>query len=78
LVSLNPIFKDLDGATFKGSADSADALADGILNALKEIQSNSDETTAIASKADDWRQQHDYSILGARLDNICNALVHQY
>ncbi len=72
-----PIFNDLDGATFRMPGTSPSDLARGISATLDAIAAGASEVSAIAAKADNWREQHDYQMVGRRLFNICKALANR-
>lgn len=78
MVSPNPIFKDLGGATFQCAAATADDIADGILEAFSEIDAKSEKASQIAANAASWRDEHSYENLGRRLSAMCQALANQY
>lgn len=72
-----PIFDDLDGATFRMPGTTPADLADGIAAALDSIAANTPEAQAIADRAQRWRDQHDYAVVGKRLYNMCKALANK-
>jgi glycosyltransferase involved in cell wall biosynthesis len=78
MVSPNPIFKDLSGATFLCGSATVEGVADGIMEALDEIQNKSDRATEIAERAASWRNEHAYRNLGRRLTGMCQSLANQY
>lgn len=69
-----PIFRDLEGAVYKFSGTSPDAIADGIEIILHSIKDNDQHYRDISDRASDWRRNFDYAKLGHRLHNICKAL----
>lgn len=78
MVSPNPIFKDLSGATFVCASATAEGVADGIMEALGEIETNSDKATEIAERAASWREEHAYRNLATRLTGMCQSLANQH
>jgi glycosyltransferase involved in cell wall biosynthesis len=78
MVSPNPIFKDLSGATFLCRSATVEGIADGIMEALHEIQSKSAKATEIAKQAANWREEHAYHNLASRLTGMCLSLANQH
>jgi glycosyltransferase involved in cell wall biosynthesis len=78
MVSPNPIFKDLSGATFLCASATGEGVADGIVQALHEIQTKSAKATEIASRAANWREEHAYQNLAGRLTGMCLSLANQH
>lgn len=70
-----PIFDDLAGATFRMKGTSPSDIADGIAAALDALASDNPEAKVIEERAEAWRSQHDYRIVGRRLFNMCKALA---
>lgn len=69
------IFDDLGDAVFKLPGTSAAAMSDGIQQILTSIGGGAEGAVATAANADTWRAQHDYSVLGARLASMADALA---
>jgi glycosyltransferase involved in cell wall biosynthesis len=78
MVSPNPIFSDLSGATFLCASATPEGIADGIMEALDEIEAGSDRASEIAARAASWRDEHAYEQLGRRLTGMCQSLANQY
>ena len=78
MVSQNPIFSDLSGATFQCPSATVEGVAEGIMEALDEIEANSDKAVEIAARAASWREEHAYEALGRRLTGMCVSLANQY
>ncbi|MDU7866757.1 MAG: hypothetical protein E7J78_06325, partial [Pantoea sp.] len=60
---------------FKFEGFTADIIAKNIMETLKDIASNSENSLKVKAAADAWRAQHDYQSIGLRLDNLCSGLV---
>lgn len=75
IVTPIPIFDDLGDAVFKFEGFTADIIAKNIMETLKDIASNSENSLKVKAAADAWRAQHDYQSIGLRLDNLCSGLV---
>lgn len=78
MVSPNPIFNDLRGATFLCASATAEGVAEGIMEALNEIEAESDRAAEVAARAASWRDEHAYEELGRRLKGMCLSLANQY
>lgn len=72
------IFEDIGDAAFRFPGTSSEDIADGISECLRELSTNSERAQYIQAKAQQWREQHDYSAVSMRLLNICAALVRQH
>jgi glycosyltransferase involved in cell wall biosynthesis len=68
------IFEDLEGAVHCFPGQTPEAIADGIVEAMREILTKSPLAREIAANAASWRAQHDYTVLGPRMLNIAKAL----
>ncbi|WP_345829045.1 glycosyltransferase [Pantoea sp. BRR-3P] len=75
MVTPIPIFDDLGDAVFKFNGFTAAQIAKDITTQLNEIKSESPKWEAVTNSAESWRSQHDYRVVGMRLDNICNGLI---
>ena len=70
-----PIFDDLGDAVFKTAGVTPDDLADGIASVLENIANETPLARRVAAAAKVWRREHDYALLGARVEQIARALV---
>ncbi|WGK55939.1 glycosyltransferase [Pantoea sp. SS70] len=75
MVTPIPIFDDLGDAVFKFNGFSPEIIAEDIVATLSEISNKSSVSQAVSSAANAWCNQHDYSLVGQRLENMCTALV---
>ncbi|MCA1176226.1 MULTISPECIES: glycosyltransferase [unclassified Pantoea] len=75
IVTPIPIFNDLGDAVFKFNGFTAKQIAEDIIAGLKEIEGETPKWESVTSAAESWRNQHDYSAVSMRLNNICNGLI---
>lgn len=70
------IFDDVGGAVFRFGGTSPQAIADGIANALQQIDAKNEASRAVAESAEQWCVAHSYKTLATRFHNILTALAH--
>ena len=71
------IFDDLGQAAFRFAGTSAEDIADGIEEFLREIESDSARAQSVRAVAARWRTAHDYAAVGSRLHNMTVALLNE-
>ncbi len=69
------IFDDLGDAVYRFAGTSPNDIAEGIVDSLHQINSNSEKAKHIKNKASNWLEQHNYEAVGKRIANICYALL---
>ncbi|HQT03980.1 MAG TPA: glycosyltransferase [Thiotrichales bacterium] len=77
-VAITPlaIFDDVSRVAYRLPGCSPEAIADGIENWIEASQANSEEILSMRKRADEWRKQHRYSLIGKRFDSMIKALLH--
>jgi hypothetical protein len=72
------IFEDIGNAAFHFSGMTAENIAQGIPEFLRELSEGSEKARYIESEAQRWREAHAYGSTAKRLLNICYALARRH
>jgi glycosyltransferase involved in cell wall biosynthesis len=70
------IFDDVTEVVYQLPGLGVDEIEAGVIQMLDEIKGGSKRLNIKRSKLLRWKQQHSYGILGKRLSNILNVLIH--
>ena len=69
------IFDDVSEAVYKFSGCTINDIANGIGTIMQEIQDDSSYARKMQEKSDQWREAHQYSKIGYKLNNILHSLL---
>lgn len=72
-----PIFEDLGDAAFSLPGCNTTSISKGITEILHELSINSEKVRKLEEKANKWRNEFDYDVVGQRLYGICTGLLRQ-
>lgn len=72
-----PIFSDVDGIVHILPGMNSEAIAEGLIDIIKKIKDGEESFHKVQSKADEWRNSHDYRVLGRRLYGMMLGLVQE-
>lgn len=71
------IFEDLGQSVFHFSGVTPADIARGIIEFSDDIRLNSLRAQKVNEKASQWRDAHDYRVVGKKLENMCAELIRE-